>query len=80
MHDKEAIEMMSRCLQEIEDLRNQREFLSPRAEAYEIIRDVVRMSGTRGGVMSAGESISWTLKKKIAELQEKIRAESPSNK
>lgn len=69
MHDKEAIEMMSRCLYDIEDLRRQRDFLSPRAEAYDVIRTVVNILPKQSQVY--GEDITWTLKKKIKELQEK---------
>lgn len=75
MNDKEAIEMMSRCLGEIEALQHQRDFLSPRAEAYEVIREVVLMNPRRNA--AASESITWTLKNKIKELQEKVNAELP---
>lgn len=69
MHDKEAIEMMNRCLHDIEDLRRQRDILAPRAEAYEVIRTVVGLLPKLSQGYS--EDIAWTLKKKIKELQEK---------
>lgn len=73
MQDKEAIDMMHRCIEEIETQRRLVERLSPKAEAYEVIRDIVRMHPhmTQG----YGEDLVWRLKKKIAELQPKPKAD-----
>jgi hypothetical protein len=73
MHDKEAIDMMERCVQELQLQRNTINVLEPRAEAYEVIHDIVRMSSRRGS-MVAGEDLIWRLKKKIEELQPKPEA------
>jgi hypothetical protein len=43
MYDKEVVEMMNRCLHEIENLKRQRDYLAPQAEAYALLRDVVRL-------------------------------------
>lgn len=73
MEDKEAIEMMNRCIDEIQTQRRIVEHLSPKAEAYEVIRDIVRMQprATQG----YGEDLVWRLKKKIEELQPKPKAD-----
>lgn len=69
MEDKEAIEMMNRCIDEIETQRRIVKHLQPQAEAYEVIRDIVRMSPKQS--QGYGEDLVWRLKKKIAELQPK---------
>lgn len=69
MYDKEAIEMMRRCLQDLEDLRRQRDILAPKAEAYEMLRSVVNLIPKAS--VGYGEDITWTLKKKIKELEAK---------
>lgn len=74
MNDKEAIEMMERCLYEIESQRTHIEFLTPRADAYEIISIISRgLAPRQGGTMS--EDITWRLRKKIEELQPKPNKE-----
>jgi len=73
MNDKEAIDMMQRCAHELRSLRAQRDALAPMAEAYEVIRDIVRMASPRsGGAMSI--DLIWTLEKRIQELQPKPAA------
>lgn len=70
MEDKEAIDMMQRCLHEIEMQRQQITYLTPRAEAYEIVSIVARgLAPRQGGAMS--EDITWRLRKKIEDLQPK---------
>jgi hypothetical protein len=66
VEDKEAIEMMNRCIDEIETQRRHVEHLGPRAEAYEVIRDIVHMQPRAS--QGYGEDLVWRLKKKIAEL------------
>jgi hypothetical protein len=70
MDDKEAIEMMQRCIEEIEIQRGIVAKLKPNAEAYEVIREVVRMAAPRTSY-GAGEDLVWRLKKKITQLQPK---------
>jgi hypothetical protein len=69
MKDQEAIQMMQRCAHELRDLRSQINNLATKAEAYEVIRDVVNRFSQRGGIVS--EDLVWTLEKKIKELQSK---------
>lgn len=72
MEDREAIDMMQRCLHEIEMQRKHIEFLTPRADAYEIVSIVARgLCPRQGGAMS--EDITWRLRKKIEELQPKSK-------
>ena len=79
MNDKEAIDMMQRCLEEVRSLRAQVEHLAPLADAYVALRDVIRMAGPRNGASSMGQDIIWTLQKRIAELEEanKPKPEAP---
>lgn len=69
MDDKEAIQMMQRCAHDIRDLRAQNNSLAPKAEAYEVIRDIMRLVPKPS--QDYGEDIIWTLEKKIKELQPK---------
>jgi hypothetical protein len=79
MNDKEAIDMMHRCLEEVKSLRAQVAHLSPLAEAYIVLRDVVRMAAPRSGASSMGQDVIWTLEKRIREMEEasKGRAAKP---
>ena len=74
MNDKEAIDMMQRCLEEVRSLRAQVEHLAPMADAYIALRDVIRMAGPRNGASTMGQDIIWTLQKRIAELEPKPAA------
>jgi hypothetical protein len=69
MDDKEAIQMMQRCAHDIRDLRRQVDALATKAEAYEALRDVIRMFPKQSQCYS--EDIVWILEKKIKELQPK---------
>lgn len=69
MDDREAIEMMYRCLHEIRDLRKQRDHLEPQAEAYSVIRAIVGAMSHQSRGMS--EDLTWVLEKRIKELQAK---------
>jgi hypothetical protein len=73
MEDKEAIEMMQRCIEEIQTQRMLVERLAPKAEAYEVIRDISRAMLPRTS-QGYGEDLVWRLKKKIEELQPKPKA------
>lgn len=74
MNDQEAIEMMQRCVHELEDNRRLVARLAPNAEAYEVIRDIIRMVPKPS--QGYGEDLVWRLKKKIDELQPKPKPES----
>jgi hypothetical protein len=71
MQDKEAIEMMQRCVIEMRQLRERLGFLSVQGEAYTVIRDLVRLASPRGGIESMGQDLVWTLQKRIEELEKK---------
>lgn len=73
MNDKEAIDMMHRCIDEIETQRMIVSRLAPQAEAYELIRDIARAIIPRQS-QGYGEDLIWRLKKKIEELQPKPEA------
>lgn len=67
MSKQEAIQMMTRCLHEIEGLRGEITVLRPKAEAYDNIAAVLRLlpQPTRG----YGEDLTWVLKKRIKEIE-----------
>lgn len=69
MDDKEAVQMMQRCVHELRDLRTQHDALGPKAEAYEVIRNIVDLIPKRS--QGYGEDLIWVLEKRIKELQSK---------
>ncbi len=69
MDNKEAIQMMERCADEIKTLREQIRVLSPKADAYDTIHEIVGLLPKHS--QGYGEDLVWLLKKKIAELQPK---------
>jgi hypothetical protein len=73
MNDKEAIDMMQRCVEEFRSLRAQIEHLAPLADAYTVLRDVVRMAAPRSGASTSGVDLIWILEKRIRELEEANR-------
>lgn len=72
MEDKEAVQMIQRCIEELQTQRNVINRLQPQAEAYEVIRDVVRMTPKPSQGM--GEDLIWQLRRKIEDLQPKPKA------
>jgi hypothetical protein len=71
MNDKEAIEMMERCVGELQQQRAEIASLAPQAEAYQVLREVVRLAAPRhGGMMS--EDLVWRLTRKIEELKKMV--------
>lgn len=68
-NDREAIEMMDRCIVAIESLRSQVDQLRPKAEAYDNIAAILGLLPKQSHPY--GESLTWVLKKRIAELQPK---------
>lgn len=77
MHDKQAIEMMERCIHEIEDLRRQVERLEPKAHAYDSVATVLRLLPQPP--QGYGEDLVWRLRKAIGELQPKVPVEEAAS-
>lgn len=77
MEDKEAIEMMQRCSQEIKFLRRQVDVLTPRAEAYDVLAKTINSLSPRQS-QGVGEDVAWTLDKRIQEIQKSLVNPSPS--
>lgn len=67
--NREAIEMMNRCKQEIQSLRRVIDRLQPMADAYENLAIVLGLLPKRS--VGAGEDLVWTLDKRIRELEPK---------
>ena len=74
MHDKQAIQMMQRCAEEIRQLRRINAELAPKAEAYDSIRQVLNLLPQPS--QGYGEDLVWRLEKEIAELQSADVAET----
>jgi len=68
MNDKEAVEMMQRCKNEIMSLRAEISHLRPKAEAYDDISQILSLLPRRS--QSMGEDVVWTLDKRIREIVE----------
>lgn len=64
--NKEAIEMMNRCKNEIVGLRAVIDRLKPKADAYDNLAAVLRLLPQPG--IGMGEDVVWTLDKRIREL------------
>jgi len=77
MHDKEAIDMMQRCKQEIVSLRKQIDYLQPRAEAYEKISQVLNLLPRQG--IGMGEDLVSTLDKRIRETEQILANPAENN-
>lgn len=69
MDDKEAIQMMERCMAEIRLLRNTNNAMAPKAEAFEVISKI--MGYLPGRSQGYSEDLVWVLEKRIRELQPK---------
>ena len=70
MTSKEAIEMMTRCKNEIIGLKAEIGRLRPKADAYDNISVILSLIPTQG--ISMSEDMVWTLDKRIRELQQGI--------
>ena len=66
MNDKEAIEMMNRCKQEIISLRVTIDRLKPKADAYDNL--VVVLGLLPRPSQGMGEDLVWIIDKRIREL------------
>lgn len=67
METKEAIEMMTRCKQEIMSLRAQIDRLTPKADAYDKLAIVLDLLPRQS--IGMGEDLVWVLDKRMRELQ-----------
>lgn len=66
MPNREALEMMNRCKQEIAGLRLTIDRLKPKADAYDNLATVLRLLPQPS--VGMGEDLIWTLDKRIREL------------
>ena len=73
MNDNEAIDMMNRCINEINMMRVTISRLQPKADAYDNLATVLRLLPQPSQGM--GEDLAWVLKKRIQELTPKPSAE-----
>ncbi len=64
--NKEAIDMMQRCKEEILTLRGRIDRLQPKADAYDNIASVLRLLPQAS--VGMGENIVWILDKRMREL------------
>lgn len=69
MSDKEAVDMMRRCKEEIISQRAAIDSLSPKADAYDKLAIVLGLLPQKS--VGVGENIVWTLEKRIRELAPK---------
>lgn len=65
--NKEAVEMMARCKDEIRTLRARIDHLQPKADAYDNLAIVLGLLPKRS--MGMGEDLIWILDKRIGELK-----------
>lgn len=69
MDNQEAIEMMTRCKNEIISLRAMIDRLKPKADAYDNLATLLRLLPQPSIAM--GEDMVWILDKRVRELQPK---------
>lgn len=69
MNDKEAIQMMQRCIMEMETQRATISRLQPKADAYDNMAVILQLLPQPS--QGYGEDLVWQLKKAIEELQPK---------
>ena len=73
MKDRDAIQMMESCKQEIEDLRAQVAMLAAKAEAFDAVQQVLGFIPQRS--RGEGEDLVWKLGREIISLVDKMEAE-----
>jgi flagellar biosynthesis regulator FlbT len=73
--NREAVEMMNRCKDEIMTLRAVIDRLKPKAEAYDNLVIVLSLLPRQSQGM--GEDLVWTLNKRIKELDEMLAPAPP---
>lgn len=69
MENKEAIEMMNRCKNEIVSLKATIDRLKPKADAYDNLATLLRLLPQPS--VGMGEDLVWVLDKRIRELSPK---------
>jgi hypothetical protein len=77
MEDKEAIEMMRRCKDEIQLLRDEIGRLRPKADAYDSLAQVLSLLPRPS--VGAGEDIVWRIDRRIREIEANA-AKEPAQK
>lgn len=65
MNRRDTIQMMARCKDEIQEQRNQIERLSPKAEAYDLIKQILGLLPKQS--QGYGEDIVYKLERAIIE-------------
>ena len=76
MKDREAIDMMRRCSEEIKMLRRVNADLAPKADAYESIRIVLGLPPLSNDLQGHGEDLAQRLDRKIANLESADQTET----
>ena len=71
--NREAVQMMARCKEEIKNLRAQIKRLKPKADAYDNLAIVLNLLPRQS--MSVGEDLVWVLDKRMRELAEASASE-----
>lgn len=70
MKDHVAIEMMQRCVEEIDTLRGRIAALEPKAHAYDSLAQVLRMVPQPS--QGYGEDLAWKLRREIDNLKKQM--------
>ena len=66
MKDKDVVDMMLRCAEEIESLRRINVMLQPKAEAYDAIVAILGLLPKQS--QGYGEDLAWRLRKEASAL------------
>lgn len=77
MHDTEAKQMMQRCVEEIKTLRRINAELAPKAEAYDMLRQVLNLLPQPS--QGFGEDLVWRLEKAIKDIDEENKDKDVDN-
>jgi hypothetical protein len=76
--NREAVEMMTRCKHEIQNLRSQIDRLKPKADAYDNLAIVLSLLPRQS--MGMGEDLVWVLDKRMRELKEASASETSDDR
>lgn len=68
MHDKEALQMMNRCKDEIKTLRAQLSVLQPKAEAYDRMCHILDMMPRNSRLLGGTEDVVWIIERESEKL------------
>lgn len=71
MNDRDQIEMMARCSEEIKTLRAQIANLQPRADAYDNMATLLRVAVPRQS-QGYGEDLAWKLDRTIEDMKKAL--------